>query len=92
MSLIHDILDGMCSKTPSNWRKMALFRKNNKNELKEVQGYILSVLDKMYEKQITAEHLANEIGYSLDDVRDILRGNRILTIKEVNDINKVLFS
>ena len=71
---------------------MALFRKNNKNELKEVQGYILSVLDKMYEKQITAEHLANEIGYSLDDVRDILRGNRILTIKEVNDINKVLFS
>lgn len=91
MGWINDVLDGMCSKTPSNWRKMALFRKNHKDELKVTQKYILSVLDKMSEEQMTAEHLAADMGYSLEDVRNILRGNRQLTTKEIEDINKVLF-
>ena len=77
MDKVKEILEQHKSETPSEWLKSALKRKlRDKEERKETIEFTLSVLDKMDELHITAEHLANDLGIDLEELRGYLSGKK----------------
>lgn len=77
MDKVKEILEQHKSETPSEWLKSALERKfRNKEERKETIDFTLSVLDKMDELSITAEHLAMDLDVELELLRGYLSGKK----------------
>ena len=90
MSKVLYILDKLCGQTSSKWQIKAKYRHDNKEELKVIRYMVLRILDRMDELHYTAEHLSMEVGYSLDVVRELLRGNTRFTKEQIVAFEKAL--
>ena len=77
MNNIREILEQHKSETPSNWLKHAKERKlRDKEEKRETVEITLTILDRMNELSITAEHMSRDLGIDLEDLRVYLSAKR----------------
>ena len=90
MSKVLDVLNKLCSQTPSKWYLKAKYRQEHRRELKDLQCMVLKILDRMDDMHYTAEHLSNDVGYSLDVVRELLRGKTKFTDEQIKSFEEVL--
>lgn len=77
MNNIREILEQHKSESPSNWLKQAKERMLRDKEEKKVTVEItLTILERMSELSITAEHMSRDLGIDLEDLRVYLSGKK----------------
>lgn len=83
-------LEKFQSETPSNWRKEAEHRVNNRDWLRESKKIAIRMLVKMDSLKMKQGDLARAMGVSQQYVSKILKGNQNLTLETMIKIEEIL--
>ena len=78
------------SPTPSQWRKEAEYRRENKSWLRHSQHIALLMLDKMDEMNLTQKELASQMSVSQQYVSKILKGHENFSLETLAKIEDIL--
>lgn len=90
MSRVIDFLTEHESTSSSNWKKDALWRRDNERWLKYARVITIRIMDAMDEQSITQSVLAQRMGCSQQYVSNILRGNSNMTLETIAKIEDAL--
>jgi transcriptional regulator with XRE-family HTH domain len=83
-------LQGVISKTPSQWNQDVLLRSENKPWKKRSQAVALKVLRTLRAKGISQKDLAEQIGVSAQQVNKWVKGNENFTFETISKLETAL--
>ena len=78
------------SSTPSQWRKSAEYRRENKSWLRHSQHIALLMQDKMDEMNLTQKELASQMSVSQQYVSRMLKGCENFSLETLTKIENIL--
>lgn len=78
------------SKTPSNWREEAEYRRKNSRWLRYSAMIALRVLDRMDEIGITQAGLAEKMGCTQQHISMLVKGKNNLTLETISKLEEAL--
>ncbi len=87
---IRNKLNQIANKEPAKWLEKAKFRKENEGWLSDSFKIGLQVLTVIKNKGITKEQLAADIGVSLTEINDILKGRQKLTTEMKENLSNAI--